>query len=325
MKSKKKNKINSRVLLHVAAFSVFLSLLKFVAYLQTGSLVVLGNLFDSLSDSLTSFINNYVYKLSREDADREHPFGHGGYEVIASLIQGLVIAFLGLSLFVEVLRKILTGKHDYLAEYNFWFAISCLAFSALASLFINWYISRQIKQVEEANERSLVLLADKYHYTGDVWVNGLGALGLFLVYLTGIKYLDMLMGLVASIMLFSTSLPILKKCFRDIVHNEASPDLQQIIVDIVLKTDKRVKGLHALRSRELGPYLFVDFHLKVSSKMSIVEAHNLSDEVEENIKRILPRSDVLIHLDPETEPDQIPWDPSYSIPSNSNDDENLRK
>lgn len=296
-------------------FAAFLSLIlffaKLAAYVLTGSLLVLGSLFDSLADTLSSLTNHKIHKMSLEKADKEHPFGHGGYEVIGSLIQGMILGFLGISLFIESVRRYFSD--DYIVSDSLLIAAGIMAFASLGGFAIQIFLKSQLKKFEARHERSLSLLSDRAHYHGDAWVNGIGAIFILAVYYTGIKVLDIVGGCIASVALVATSVPILIKCFRDITHNEASAKLQQIIVDIALSVDPRVKGVHQLRSRELGPLLFVDFHMQVQDDLSLKEAHDIGDRVVAAITKIIQRADVLIHLDPESEPEQRAWDPSYKL------------
>ncbi|MBP6218509.1 MAG: cation transporter [Oligoflexales bacterium] len=300
-----------QVLATVTGISFFLAIAKLVVYLSTGSMLVLASCLDSLADSTTSFLNRYLSKKSLEKPDKEHPFGHGGFEVFGSFVQGVVVAFLGAHLLLESMRKLWHGHSEEFGHLPL--AAIALALSALGSLVIDFFFSYKLKKMRQRKERSLTLLSDKAHYKGDFWTNSLACLGVVLVYLTGISYLDSILGIISACLWISTSVPILHKAFKDIVHSEAPAEFQQEIVDLVLGVDPRIKGIHLFRSREFGPFLFVDFHMQVSEHLSLKEAHTLSDRVEETIKKTFGRADVLIHLDPADEPEERPWDPSYKI------------
>ncbi len=304
----------AKTLLFAALFSAFLSIIKLLGFLYTGSLIVLASFFDSLADTASSLINNFIYKKSLASADKEHPFGHGGFEVIGALIQGLLITFFGASLFIESMRKLSSGAYQSIDPKTLPFAIGVMLFSALGGLLIHFYMHSQVKKLKKRRERSLVLLADKAHYSGDVLANFGSAAGLLIVYLSHLSFLDPIIGSFSALFLGSVAFPILKKSFRDIVHNEAPEEFQQIIVNIVMSVDSRIKGIHLLRSREFGPFLFVDFHMKLPDDINIKEAHTIGEKVELEIRKIFLNADIFIHIDPESEPDQEFWDPSYKLP-----------
>jgi len=91
----KVNPIASRALKKAATISLFLSSIKLMAFLATGSLVILATFFDSVSDTIMSMVNSKINERAQVSADREHPFGHGGFEVLSTMIQGLVIMCFG--------------------------------------------------------------------------------------------------------------------------------------------------------------------------------------------------------------------------------------
>lgn len=316
MSKKEKKDKPANTLLFAACFSAFLAFIKLLGFFYTGSLIVLASFFDSLSDTITSLINNFIYKKSLASADKEHPFGHGGFEVIGALIQGMLISFFAASIFIESVRKIATKSYTYIEHDSLPIAIGILLISALGGFCIHLYLNHQVKRMKKRRERSLILLADKAHYSGDVFANVASACGIVIVYFTNLQFLDPAMGCVAALFLGGLAIPILKKSFRDIAHNEAPEEFQQIIVNIVMSVDPRIKGIHMLRSREFGPYLFVDFHMKLPDNLHLKEAHKVGENVEAQIKKVFLHADVFIHLDPESEPDQKYWDPSYTLPEN---------
>jgi len=310
------NHTSDLALKNAAIGSLILAIVKAVGFGFSGSLLVLASLLDSIADSLTSFINFKISKLARHDPDKEHPFGHGGFEVAASLTQGIIIVFFGVNLFIEAGRRLIYADHLGIEVNEIGIAIAVLLFSAVGGLLIQKVLSSQIKLTNKAMERSLALEADHAHYLGDVFSNILAALGLTFVYFTDIPAYDAVFALLAAAFLVKTAYPILKKCYLDIIHQEADPKLQQLIVDVIMATDpSRIKGIHQLRSRESGPVLFVDFHMTLSGTISLLTAHEISDRVESEIQRVLPRADVIIHLDPDGEPDHTEWDVSYQIPN----------
>ncbi len=75
--------------------SLALTVFKLLGFYLSGSMIVLASFYDSLTDSLVSYLNFIFYRKAREKADPQHPFGHGGFEVVSSLVQGILITILG--------------------------------------------------------------------------------------------------------------------------------------------------------------------------------------------------------------------------------------
>jgi len=314
IKDKQKESGVGNALKIAAMLSMSLFILKLGVFYLTGSLLLLASVFDSLADSLNSLINHYIHRISRSQPDKEHPFGHGGFEVVGSLLQGLIIIFFGLALMNESVQKVFEEGDGQNMEH-LPLAAGVLLFSAFAGYLIQSYLGRKIKEIQANKERSLSLISDRAHYTGDMVVNGLAALGLLIIYWSGAVILDGILGGIASVFLIGTGVPILKKVFHDIVHRQASPGLQQEIINLVFSLDARIKGVHMLRTRELGPTLFVDFHMKVPDELPVRDAHDLAAKVQTSIRDAIPRADVLIHIDPESEREPAAWNPSYELPT----------
>lgn len=310
----------SSALLVASGFSLILTIIKFSAYWFSGSMLVLASCIDSLGDTCISLINHVIHNISREQADREHPFGHGGFEVIGSLLQGVILGFLGVWMALESIRILAQAHPEYLANKSVVGAIAILLGAALGGYMVQLYLDRQIKRLESQKQRSLTMIADRAHYSADAGMNLLSAIGMVLVYFTGYERLDALFGLLAAVFLIKSSLPVLRKCFSDIVQTHIPPELQQSIVDLVMSAHPEIKGVHALRSREVGPHLFLDFHLLLDGQMSLFQAHQIGDHVESVILAKYPNSDVLIHLDPDSEKFHEKWDPAYDLRLPSDND-----
>jgi ferrous-iron efflux pump FieF len=294
-------------LMHAALASVLLAGVKGAAFALTGSLIVLASFLDSVVDFLASATNLKIHQFSRADADQQHPFGHGGFEVVGSLVQGVALVFTGIAIFIEGLRRIVSGNPVPLSAHDLILAISVLIFAALSGYGIQAYLSIKIRQSAESHERSLVLMADNAHYLGDAYSNLLSAAGLAIVFFTKITEFDAIFAALSGIFLIKTAYPIIKKCFFDIVHQEADPKFQRQIAEIVLHHDERITGIHHLRTRELGPHLFIDFHLSVAGAISLNSAHEISENAEKAIVSVIPRADIMIHLDPDSDQDHNDW------------------
>lgn len=316
MKSKKKQEIKKakdiadRALRHASIVSLLLAMAKLVGFAFSGSLMLLASFFDSLSDSAMSYANRWIQRISKQAPDREHPFGHGGFQVVGCLIQGLIIVGFAAFLIVESVNRLRSDDPGAQMDFaNLPLGIFILAVSAAAGLGLDRYLKLRLAELNRNFSRSLSLLADRAHYNGDAKMNAASAIGLLTVWWTGKAWLDAALGLVGAYFLLRAAFPLLLQVYRDIVHTEASPDLQQQIVAQAKSADDRVQSVHRLRTRELGPLLFVDFHMTLPSELKLDEAHEISERAVRAIRKLIPRADVMIHLDPDSEPDDDFWEP----------------
>ncbi|HYX37615.1 MAG TPA: cation diffusion facilitator family transporter [Oligoflexus sp.] len=284
--------------------SLGLTLFKLFGFHLSGSMIVLASFYDSLTDSLVSYLNFIFYRKAREKADHQHPFGHGGFEVVSSLVQSILITILGCLLAWQSLELLFKGSHPAMDRASFPYVLGIMLLSAFSGLAIQWFLGRFEKQLAEKGEVSLTVKSDRAHYLSDFYTNGFGAIGLLSVYWLESTTLDSVLGLLGSLFLFKTAWPLLVSTFTHIMHVEAEPEVQQEILRLALSTDRLVEGIHRLRTRRLGPNLFVDFHLKLPAQMPLADAHRLGDRVEDSIMERFPQADVLIHLDPDNLPDE---------------------
>ncbi len=283
--------------------SLALTLFKLLGFYLSGSMIVLASFYDSLTDSLVSYLNFIFYRKAREKADPQHPFGHGGFEVVSSLVQGILITILGCLLAWQSFAQLMNKSQPNLESASMPYVLAIMVLSAFSGYGIQAFLGRFEKKLSSLGEVSLTVSSDRAHYLSDFYTNGLGAIGLLSVWWLKSTTLDSVLGLVGSLFLFKTAWPLLVSTFTHIMHVEAEPEVQQEILSLALGSNKFVEGIHRLRTRRLGPNLFIDFHLKLPADMPLAEAHRLGDQVEAAIMERFPRADVLIHLDPDDVPD----------------------
>lgn len=294
-----------------AAISLLLAAVKLAVYLGTGSVLLLATCLDSVGDSIVSFVNHKIQSVARSRPDREHPFGHGGFEVVSSLIQGIILLTFAIIIALESLSKLSRLQDVGAGIQHADFGAAVMGLAAVAGLGLHMYLHKHEKALEEENQRSLSVQADRAHYLADFWTNAASALALGVIFFTGWQWLDPACALVGSVLLGKTGVPIMVDGLRDILHVELDADTKNKLANLVLSADPQVKGIHRLRGRRYGPTLFVDFHLKLPDDLNLKEAHDVGERVSGAIRKQFPHTDVVIHLDPDSEPDDDLWDDQY--------------
>jgi ferrous-iron efflux pump FieF len=294
-----------KILKIASAISIVLAMAKGAAFAWTGSVVLLASFLDSFVDSFLSFVNFKISTWSQEGADRRHPYGHGGFEVITALSQGALIAGSGILVVFQSLDRIFAPKSiENLNMDRLPLAFIIMLVSTIASFVIAFLLRRSKAEIAAKDERSLSLNADYAHYTGDVLQNIVTILGIGVTWYWQIPSVDVAAGLVSGIILLKTAIPLIRESIRDIMNTEFDSELREQVEKLVSNCAiPEVKGMHRLRTRSLGPNRFVDFHLKLPNQLPLIEAHEISYRIEALLKKAIPGLDVLMHLDPEDEPD----------------------
>lgn len=288
-----------------ATISAILALAKGFAFIWTGSVVVLASFLDSSVDTILSFVNFKISKLSQERPDREHPYGHGGFEVLTAMVQGVLIAGSGVLVIFQGVDRIFSPKSiENLSLERIPTALVIMVASTLSALLITVILQKSRREVQSRDQRSLSLDADFAHYSGDVLQNVVTIVGLALTLWLETPWADIISGLLAGLILLRAAYPLLRESVRDVMNTEFDPKLKEQVQKVIANCGiAEIRGMHRLRTRTLGPNRFIDFHLKLPNQIPLIQAHEIGYRLEALIKREIPGADVVMHLDPEAEPD----------------------
>jgi cation diffusion facilitator family transporter len=130
--------------------------------------------------------------------------------------------------------------------------------------------------------QSTLLIADSKHTLSDIYISAGVLINLLLItYLNAPLWLDALTSLFVALIIFKTAYGIFKESSHELTDAIAIDP--QLITDIVLK-NPRVYSIHKIRSRKSGSQVFIDFHVKSDPNMPLVDAHNLSHDLEDELR-----------------------------------------
>ena len=279
-----------------SGFSLILAVVKLVSFVLTGSLVLLSSFLDSVQDALISFINTKIQKISKEKPDKKHPFGHGGIEVLSGLIQGSIILAFGLTIAFGAMDRILNQSSN-LKEDNLLLGFIVLIVGAVSGFILNSFLKYCEKHQREKNDTNISICTDRAHYEGDFWFNLISALGMGIVWITGLSIIDSICALIAAGFFIKATFPVFIRTYKDITNEEVDKDLQEKIKTLIYSIDPKISNVHDLRSRLLGPNIFIDCHICLPKDLSVFEAHSIVSNAQHSLFDQL-NIDALIHVDP---------------------------
>ncbi|MFV0625727.1 MAG: cation diffusion facilitator family transporter [Alphaproteobacteria bacterium] len=268
--------------------ATFLSLLKIIASLYTGSLAIFSSLIDSLSDVLASTITFVAIRISTKPASREFRYGYGKAEAISSLFQSLFIAASGIFVLVDGIKRLYS--HQVL-EDNF-IGIGIMIISLILTLALVSFQSYVIKKTN-----SLALKADSAHYVVDIATNLSIILSLVVIKLYKIYWLDSVIAIAISIYLLYMAYSLIKEAVLTLMDQELSDDIRNDIIKTIHE-QAFVKGVHDLRTRSLGEKYLFEFHLELDETISLKQAHDYAHITENEIIKKYPNAQVIIHQEP---------------------------
>jgi cation diffusion facilitator family transporter len=266
-----------------------LTLVKLVTGILTGSMAVLSSAIDSLLDIIMSAANFLAIRQAEQPPDPKHPFGHGKFETLATIVQALAIALSGGWVCYESIRRLLTGVTLGRLEGG----MLVLAASALAS----WWIGRFLRRTARETE-STALKADSLHFSMDVYTNLALLAGLVVIRLFGITWLDPVLSIVVALYIFFQAFGLFRYGLRDILDEQLPETIRQEIAVILEQHRGKLLGYHRLRTRRAGSQKIIDFHLTLCKHLSVEEAHGIADHLETHMKERIARADITIHVEP---------------------------
>ena len=277
-----------RAALASVSVSLFLVAIKTFAYFVSHSVAMLASLADSALDLFASSLNLLAIRSALTPADAEHRFGHGKAEPLAGLAQGAFIAASALFLVLQAVQRIITP----VPLDNSIPALVVMCISIFITILLVLYQRRVV-----AKTGSLAVEADTTHYASDLATN-LGVIAaLVLVTWMGWPLADPLIALaVAGIMLF-TAFGVGRQSFNQLMDREL-PDQERARILRIAQSHAAVKNVHDLKTRMAGLSTFIQLHLALDPKMSLAEAHSVSDAVEQALLAAYPGAEVIIHQDP---------------------------
>lgn len=269
----------------VVNFILFVA--KFLLGLFTNTISLTSDAINNLSDLLNNIVGYIGMKLSLIPPDKEHPYGHGRIEYVASLLIGIFILFFGFELFQQNILKIITPT-PYKVSSTMYFVLMISIILKFILFRMNLFIGKKI------DAKTLVAIAkDAFN---DVLINVVMIINL-IVYQVWHINVDGYTGLIISVVILLSGQSILKEMIDGIIGQKNDEAFLRKIKEVVLSS-KYAYGAHdlVLHNYGAGNY-WGSIHVEVSSELSILEVHNEFDKIE---KDILEKFHVklVIHLDP---------------------------
>lgn len=265
-----------------------LIVVKLVAFLFTDSISILSTLIDSLLDAAASVVNFIAVRHALVPADREHRFGHGKAEPLAAVGQAIFITGSAVFLLIEAGQRFFSPREISNSEIG----IGVMVFSIVATLCL---VTLQRYVIRRTG--SLAISADQLHYTGDILVNGAVIVALILAAEFGWRFIDPIFGIAIALYILYNAWQIAVGALDMLMDRELPEEERTRIRSVILGHDG-VLGLHDLRTRASGPQIFVQCHIELDPGLSLLTAHDIADDVENELRDAFPGAEVIIHQDP---------------------------
>jgi len=277
--------------------ALFLTSMKLVVGLLTGSLGILAEAAHSLLDLVAAIITFLAVRLSDKPADLDHPYGHGKIENFSALIETGLLFITCAWIIYEAVHRIFIRS----AEIN----PSVWAFLVMAvSIGVDVSRSRMLYRAARKHH-SQALEADALHFSTDVWSSSVVIGGLLLVWLGQNIFLrferllqkaDAVAALGVAFIVVFVSYKLGKRTIEVLL--DGAPDGMPQKISEAAGTVDGVMNVSQVRVRRSGPRMFVDMTVEVDRNLAFEETHTIAESVESRVRAIAPGADVVIHTDP---------------------------
>jgi ferrous-iron efflux pump FieF len=275
-----------------AATAGVLAIAKLTAGVLGHSAAVTASALDSAIDLVASATNALAIHFAGAKADREHPYGHGKIEALATSLQGLLIVGTAIYLVYRGIARVVSPEPLRLLGLT----LGVMGAVTVVNVALVVYMRRTARRAG-----SSALMADSVHYSTDIGQNLAVLLGLGAAALFGLHRLDGVLTLFVAALVIHAGIAVLRPAINELI--DVRGDRDQIEALEAELTALRERGLidahHGLRTRVSGRTLFVEVHIELSGDMILRRAHRIGDTVRDALVARVPEAEVLVHIDVE--------------------------
>jgi cation diffusion facilitator family transporter len=280
-------------LLSVAAALATMAL-KTLAWHFTGSVGLLSDALESSINLAAALLALSMLRLAAAPPDAAHPYGRFKAEYFASGIEGALIVVAAASIVYSALPRLLAPQPIEAPLLGILLSAAASAINLGGGLLL---ISVGRKR------HSIALEADGHHLMSDVWTSAGVIAGVMLVAATGWHIVDPLVAIAVAVHIVWTGVLLMRRSFSGLL-DAAIPEGERAEIEKIFAEYRKRYGVdfHALLTRQAGARRFISFHLLVPDAWPVDRAHQLSEEVEERIRELIPNVITLSHIEPISQP-----------------------
>ena len=270
--------------------ATILVVIKLTVGIFSGSAAVLASAIDSILDIFVSMFNYFALEKSEKAPSEKFNHGLGKIEALAAVIEGTIITISGLFIFYKGLMNIIEHKKIEYLDSSILIMIISIVLTGGLVVFLN----RVYKKT-----KNMVVKSDALHYKTDLFSNSAVLVSLTVIYFTGWDFIDGIFGIAIAVYIIKEAYELIAEGVLMLLDISLEEEIVEKIKEIITKQPE-VTSFHYLKTRKSGSDNFVDVHIVFTPDISLLDAHKVSDRIEEEIKKIEPDSrwHFTIHLDP---------------------------
>ena len=267
--------------------------LKTGAWWVTGSVGLLSDAIESVVNLVAALVALWMLWLAERPPDEAHAHGYSKAEYFSSGLEGAMIFLAAAVIIWTAVPRLLNPRP--LEEIGVGLAISVVASA------INFGVSRLLMRAARRYE-SITLEADAHHLMTDVWTSAGVVVAVAVVAFTGWQRLDPLIAIAVGCNILTTGYMLLRRSALGLLDPSLDPAKLSAIAEALARYERDGVAFHALRTRQAAGRSFISVHVLVPGGWTVQEGHDLLERIEDDIRRAVPRSSVITHLEPLEDP-----------------------
>lgn len=284
-----RSKQNLNIQKWVAAVSIILLSVKFLAYYSTHSVSILTDALESIVNVAAGLIGLYSLYVAAKPRDKDHPYGHGKAEFLSAAVEGTLIGSAGAIILYKAIQTLIKPVELQKIDYGIWL----IAATALVNYIMGYFCLRTGNR-----NGSLALIASGRHLQSDT-LSTVGIIaGLILLYFTKLIWIDSVVAILFGVIIMITGYRILRKSIAGIMDEADTVLLDRFVGILNANRKENWIDLHNLRVIKYGSILHVDCHLTVPWYLNVHEAHKEIDALAELVRKEFGESlELFVHSD----------------------------
>jgi cation diffusion facilitator family transporter len=271
---------------------------KIIVGVATGSLGILAEAAHSGLDLIAAMMTFLAVRISGKPADRNHLYGHGKVENLSALFETLLLLLTCAWIIYEAIHRL--SFHTIDLKVNLW------SFTVMTTSIVVDVSRSRILYRTARKYNSQALEADALHFSTDIWSSAVVILGLFCVKLSEwapnlafLRQADSVAAMMVGLIVVYVSIQLGIRTIQALL--DVAPSGLEKKIKSAVEALAGVTDCHSVRLRYSGPQFFVDIHILVDGNQTLKDAHNLTEEIERVIQKLVPNADVTVHPEPNSE------------------------
>jgi len=272
--------------------NIVLSAFKLLAGILGHSSAMISDAVHSLSDVFATFIAYIGVILSKQQADKEHPYGHERFECFVSLVLGAILAVTGLGIGYSGINNLLKASSTQIAIPTLLPLIAAIV-SIVVKEAMYWYTMYYAKKLDSA-----AFKADAWHHRTDAFSSVGSFLGIGAAKL-GFPIMDPITSIVICLFIFKVAFDIAKEAIGQMMDTSCSEEFVDSVREFI-NSNADVRNIDLLNTRKFGNKVYIDLEISLDKNLSLIKAHEIAERIHDGIETQFPKvKHVMIHVNPD--------------------------